>query len=132
MASFSFPNGKLLFGHNSCANKTFCSKRKVFGPTAISFKSRAMGIIGFMNSGTTVATAVTGTSSSSATAPLEIEVREIKEKSKKWLWKGQYSINYFVSHPHDEEKNSGSHTNPPVLLVHGFGASIPHWRRFVF
>ncbi|KAF3435101.1 hypothetical protein FNV43_RR22188 [Rhamnella rubrinervis] len=130
MASFSLPNRNLLFGHSSCGSKTFCSKRKVFGPTTIPFKSRAMGTTGFINSGTTVAAAVTGTSSSSATAPpLEIEVREIKEKSKKWLWKGQYSINYFVYHPDDEDKNSGSDTNPPVLLVHGFGASIPHWRR---
>ncbi|OMP06144.1 Alpha/beta hydrolase-1 [Corchorus olitorius] len=47
---------------------------------------------------------------------------EIKEKCNKWLWKGQYSINYFVS-------SSNVESNPPLLLVHGFGASIPHWRR---
>ncbi|XP_062151347.1 pheophytinase, chloroplastic isoform X2 [Alnus glutinosa] len=50
----------------------------------------------------------------------KLEVAEIKEKCEKWQWKGQYSINYFVSH---------SNSNPPLLLVHGFGASIPHWRR---
>lgn len=49
-------------------------------------------------------------------------VSEIKEKCSKWQWKGQYSINYFVS-------SSNAKTNPPLLLVHGFGASIPHWRR---
>lgn len=53
----------------------------------------------------------------------KLEVAEIKEKCEKWQWKGQYSINYFVSH---------SNSNPPLLLVHGFGASIPHWRRLVF
>ena len=49
-------------------------------------------------------------------------VSEIKEKCGKWQWKGQYSINYFVS-------SSNAESNPPLLLVHGFGASIPHWRR---
>ena len=49
-------------------------------------------------------------------------VSEIKEKCSKWQWKGQYSINYFVS-------SSNAESNPPLLLVHGFGASIPHWRR---
>ncbi|MBA0602268.1 pheophytinase, chloroplastic [Gossypium raimondii] len=48
-------------------------------------------------------------------------VSQIKEQCSKWQWKGRYSINYFVS--------SSSSTNPPLLLVHGFGASIPHWRR---
>ncbi|XP_057986124.1 pheophytinase, chloroplastic isoform X2 [Hevea brasiliensis] len=49
-----------------------------------------------------------------------IEVREIRDKCRKWAWKGQYSINFFVS---------DSESRPPLLLVHGFGASIPHWRR---
>nr|VDC98733.1 unnamed protein product [Brassica rapa] len=54
-----------------------------------------------------------------------VELAEIGEKSKKWKWKGEYSINYFVkSSP--EEVTPASQT---VLLVHGFGASIPHWRR---
>ncbi|PKU60863.1 pheophytinase, chloroplastic isoform X1 [Dendrobium catenatum] len=34
-----------------------------------------------------------------------------------WRWKG-YSVNFFVKG-----------TGPPLLLVHGFGASIAHWRR---
>lgn len=50
------------------------------------------------------------------------EVENIKQKYLKWQWKGQYSINYFVSSDSDS-------TQPPLLLVHGFGASIPHWRR---
>ncbi|KAJ6422294.1 hypothetical protein OIU84_027281 [Salix udensis] len=43
----------------------------------------------------------------------------------KWMWKGQFSINYFVSCNSDSQSSPG----PPLLLVHGFGASIPHWRR---
>uniref|UniRef100_A0A2P2KXX5 Uncharacterized protein MANES_16G046800 n=1 Tax=Rhizophora mucronata TaxID=61149 RepID=A0A2P2KXX5_RHIMU len=52
---------------------------------------------------------------------------ELRESCKKWLWKGQYSINYFVS-----SSTTGAslpNPNPPLLLVHGFGASILHWRR---
>lgn len=57
-----------------------------------------------------------------------VELAEIGEMSKKWKWKGEYSINYFVkSSP--EEVTPASQT---VLLVHGFGASIPHWRRYQF
>ncbi|KAM7279631.1 hypothetical protein ACFE04_006765 [Oxalis oulophora] len=56
-----------------------------------------------------------------------LELSEIKEKSNKWLWKGQYSINYFVTHSQNQNQNQNQ--NPPLLLVHGFGASIPHWRR---
>ncbi|XP_026454211.1 uncharacterized protein LOC113355545 [Papaver somniferum] len=56
-----------------------------------------------------------------------LEISEIKENSKKWKWRGKYSINYFVI------QSSSSATNdsmkPPLLLIHGFGASIPHWRR---
>ncbi|MED6200916.1 hypothetical protein PIB30_089992 [Stylosanthes scabra] len=51
------------------------------------------------------------------------EVEMIKSKCLKWQWKGQYSINYFASSSDDDEGY------PPLLLVHGFGASIPHWRR---
>lgn len=34
--------------------------------------------------------------------------------------KGKYKINYFVD---------GAEESAPVLLVHGFGASIGHWRK---
>ncbi|ESR55174.1 hypothetical protein CICLE_v10021643mg [Citrus x clementina] len=37
-----------------------------------------------------------------------------------WKWKGQYSINYLVSSTPNSHPDS-----PPLLLVHGFGASIP-------
>ncbi|CAL5436712.1 unnamed protein product [Camellia sinensis] len=51
---------------------------------------------------------------------LSLEVREIKERYKKWQWRG-HTINYLV-HCTDEDR-------PPLLLVHGFGASVAHWRR---
>lgn len=73
----------------------------------------------------------TNTSTTGAAADdvvLELELGEIKDKYIKWNWKGQYAINYVVSHPdHHEDANVNA---PPILLVHGFGASIPHWRRF--
>lgn len=138
MASLSFSNGglvnfqqpkqrekgRLLSSHGFFV-KTFCSERKALLSISMPLKSRAMGIISGVNSSAVATCAVTGPSSSSAIEAIEMEVSEIKEKSKRWVWKGQYSINYFVSqHPRD-----GS--NPPLLLVHGFGASIPHWRRLV-
>ncbi|KAK1301101.1 hypothetical protein QJS10_CPB13g01052 [Acorus calamus] len=42
----------------------------------------------------------------------------IKERCKSWMWRG-YRINYLAV------EGEGR----PVLLVHGFGASIGHWRR---
>ncbi|KAL8134696.1 uncharacterized protein LOC141713041 [Apium graveolens] len=53
-----------------------------------------------------------------------IQVTDIKKSSVKWEWKG-HSVNYFVYKNPQESLNSSP---PPVLLVHGFGASIPHWR----
>ncbi|KAJ6858909.1 hypothetical protein NC652_041263 [Populus alba x Populus x berolinensis] len=70
-------------------------------------------------------TATTGSTSSSSCGGKVLEIKEIRERCKKWLWKGQFSINYFVSCNSDSQSNPG----PPLLLVHGFGASIPHWRR---
>ncbi|CAI9755959.1 unnamed protein product [Fraxinus pennsylvanica] len=54
---------------------------------------------------------------------LPLDVSEINEKCKKWVWKGN-TINYFV---YPEGNNDSS--NPPLLLIHGFGASVAHWRR---
>ncbi|XP_010063750.2 pheophytinase, chloroplastic [Eucalyptus grandis] len=56
-----------------------------------------------------------------------LEASEIKGRCRKWQWQGQYSINYFVSDSDPSASPAGS--KPPLLLVHGFGASIPHWRR---
>ncbi|GMN58367.1 hypothetical protein TIFTF001_027466 [Ficus carica] len=91
----NFPN----FNHNNNNNG------KPFFPHSLTITSKSSG------------------SSTAETAGLSVSPREIKEKCKKWVWKGQFSINYFVS-------DSGAlNSNPPLLLVHGFGASIPHWRR---
>uniref|UniRef100_A0A6N2N245 AB hydrolase-1 domain-containing protein n=1 Tax=Salix viminalis TaxID=40686 RepID=A0A6N2N245_SALVM len=71
------------------------------------------------------ATATTGSPSSSSCGGKVLEIKEIEERCRKWIWKGKFSINYFVSCNSDSQSSPG----PPLLLVHGFGASIPHWRR---
>nr|XP_023883571.1 pheophytinase, chloroplastic-like [Quercus suber]POE71469.1 putative hydrolase yugf [Quercus suber] len=77
------------------------------------------------SSNTTSATTTTTTATATSGGGV-LEVKELKERCKKWEWKGQYSIAYFVS----QSSNSNNNDNkPPLLLVHGFGASIPHWRR---
>ncbi|XP_057973470.1 pheophytinase, chloroplastic isoform X2 [Malania oleifera] len=59
------------------------------------------------------------------TTCLSLGVREIRERyCKKWEWKG-HGINYLVLTAAQRQSPSP----PPLLLVHGFGASIPHWRR---
>ncbi|XP_057542471.1 uncharacterized protein LOC130820934 isoform X1 [Amaranthus tricolor] len=75
-----------------------------------------------------VSSSITSTTTSTSTPPSGkvLEVSEIKEKSRKWLWRDRYSINYLVQPP---LSGSGDVRRPPLLLVHGFGASIPHWRR---
>lgn len=56
-----------------------------------------------------------------------LEVDEIKGICSKWVWKG-YTINYLKY----EGQNGGDKASPPpVLLVHGFGASVAHWRRYL-
>lgn len=77
------------------------------------------------SSTTTAAKATRTTGAAADGVVLELELGEIKDKYIKWNWKGQYAINYVVSHP-DEDANINA---PPILLVHGFGASVPHWRR---
>lgn len=57
-----------------------------------------------------------------------LEVSEIDGKCKKWGWRG-YAINYFV-YP-EISGEAADNVKPPLLLVHGFGASIAHWRRCV-
>ncbi|XP_076924869.1 pheophytinase, chloroplastic-like [Bidens hawaiensis] len=49
-----------------------------------------------------------------------LEVNTIKEICSKWEWRG-YNINYL--------KFQGQNGHPPLLLVHGFGASVAHWQR---
>ncbi|KAE9454961.1 hypothetical protein C3L33_13140, partial [Rhododendron williamsianum] len=69
---------------------------------------------------------------SSSSLGLSLEIREIDERCKKWQWRG-YTISYLSVHGRREQVlNPDSNSNsdyPPLLLVHGFGASIAHWRR---
>ncbi|KAF4376394.1 hypothetical protein G4B88_000082 [Cannabis sativa] len=99
--------------------------KKVFFPTNTSLVS--------LNNNTSISVVAKLSSSAAAEAaavpPLELGVGEIKNKCKKWLWKGQFSINYLVEGEENQESKLESKSNPPLLLVHGFGASIPHWRR---
>lgn len=64
----------------------------------------------------------------SSAGAVELGFREIQEKCSQWQWKG-HTVTYLVVHPPQPQPRS---TNPPLLLVHGFGASIAHWRRFSF
>lgn len=71
--------------------------------------------------------AISPNASSSVSAPTSdtrIQVADIKRSSVKWEWKG-HSVNYFV---YKKSRGSSNSNSSPVLLVHGFGASIPHWR----
>lgn len=61
----------------------------------------------------------------SSAGAMELKFQEIREKCSKWQWK-DHIISYLVVHP-----PRASSSNPPLLLVHGFGASIAQWRRFL-
>lgn len=45
-------------------------------------------------------------------------LQAIYDQCQTWRWKGQYNTNYVKVG-----------TGPPIVLVHGFGASIGHWRK---
>lgn len=79
------------------------------------------------SSGSTTSSSTIGSSSSSL--GLSLEIREINEMCKKWEWRG-HNINYLSVHTGSSEQILNPDSNkPPLLLVHGFGASIAHWRR---
>lgn len=61
---------------------------------------------------------------------LKVDVQELKQSYRKWNWKGIYDINYvvFPAAAVDQSSSSAGHN---LVLVHGFGASIPHWRWFL-
>ncbi|XP_031743677.1 pheophytinase, chloroplastic isoform X2 [Cucumis sativus] len=84
--------------------------------------------VGLSKNPSTKAAVITATSSAASVCiGPALEVQEIRERSNKWQW-NQYSINYFVS-DYQLQQQPQSRSSPVVLLVHGFGASIPHWRR---
>ncbi|KAG7037192.1 yugF [Cucurbita argyrosperma subsp. argyrosperma] len=91
--------------------------------------NRAGRFFGLSKNPSVSAAVISATSSASVGVGAALEVQEIRERSNKWQW-NQYSINYFVSHYQPSQQEHQSSVDPPVvLLVHGFGASIPHWRR---
>ncbi|KAK3135543.1 hypothetical protein QOZ80_5BG0420180 [Eleusine coracana subsp. coracana] len=70
----------------------------------------------------TRATGGAGAGASSAAAPAAtstpaLSLEELRGGCTSWTWRGM-RVNYLV-------RGQG----PPVLLVHGFGASVAHWRR---
>ncbi|KAG8085600.1 hypothetical protein GUJ93_ZPchr0010g8720 [Zizania palustris] len=58
-----------------------------------------------------------GGSGSSETLPYVYSLEELYRSCTTWTWRGM-RVNYLV-------RGEG----PPMLLVHGFGASVGHWRR---
>lgn len=65
----------------------------------------------------------TSATDSKVEEPLPLEVNEIKTMCKTWVWRS-YNINYLSYQGH-----SNNTSRPSLLLVHGFGASVAHWRR---
>lgn len=60
---------------------------------------------------------------------------DIKANCKTWSWRG-HKINYLVygaagGGGDDDITTSNPRRLLPLLLVHGFGASIAHWRRYL-
>lgn len=97
----------------------------------IRHRNWAQRFVGPNKNASTKAAVITAMSSASVCIGPALEVQEIRERSNKWQW-NQYSINYFVSHYQPSQQQPQSSSSPPVvLLVHGFGASIPHWRRSI-
>lgn len=75
---------------------------------------------------------VTVTCLSSSVAPISVSLpaSEIKAMCKTWLWRGQ-TINYLM-YPTEIHGNVSNPPSDPLLLVHGFGASVAHWRRYLY
>lgn len=94
-----------------------CSSQNLFKFSSCSKFKNPISVINCANA----STASVSTEKKEELLPLDVS--EINEKCKKWVWKG-YTINYFV---YPEGNNDSS--NPPLLLIHGFGASVAHWRR---
>ncbi|KAL4184213.1 hypothetical protein AMTRI_Chr11g102220 [Amborella trichopoda] len=85
--------------------------------------------ISFSTSSPFVASAASGSSSSlddkpklrkPPSPPHSITLRSIYESCCTWQWRGCYTINF---------SKIGNGNGAPLLLVHGFGASVGHWRR---
>lgn len=77
-------------------------------------------------------TTVSAAASSSVVADVDADavdlskgLKELYKGCKSWKWNG-YDINFIVR---TSDLNPDS---PPLLLVHGFGASVGHWRRYAY
>lgn len=101
-----------------------CSSRNWAKFSSRVILNKPIAIVGCANA-SAASTAVVPTGKEECLPPLEVS--EIDGKCKKWVWKG-YSINYFV---YPQGNGDTATVNPPLLLVHGFGASIAHWRRYL-
>ncbi|KAL6619222.1 hypothetical protein ACP70R_034361 [Stipagrostis hirtigluma subsp. patula] len=67
-------------------------------------------------SGGGASTSTTGSTAAPA-ATLSLSLEEVRQSCTTWTWRGM-RVNYLA-------RGQG----PPLLLVHGFGASVAHWRR---
>jgi pimeloyl-ACP methyl ester carboxylesterase len=54
-----------------------------------------------------------------------MQVTDSPQLASHWYWRG-HSIYYVKT---DQTAHSASATRPPLLLIHGFGASTDHWRK---
>lgn len=74
---------------------------------------------------TTVSAAVSSSTAADADAEavdISNGLKELYDGCKTWKWNG-YNINFIV------QTSDSNPDSPPLLLVHGFGASVGHWRR---
>eukprot|EP01039_Chlorochromonas_danica_P006465 gene6463-7129_t len=89
-------------------------------------KGRRFGIIlpliGGRSQRTSLALSSLSTETDTVSATQALAPSFTNGSNKTWLWRGKHRINYIHA---DSGKVS---TKPPVLLIHGFGASAYHWR----
>jgi pimeloyl-ACP methyl ester carboxylesterase len=45
-----------------------------------------------------------------------------------WVWRGWQTRYSYLRAKHRADFSLGSKTTPPIIFIHGFGASIEHWR----
>ncbi|MDX2256211.1 MAG: alpha/beta fold hydrolase [Pseudanabaenaceae cyanobacterium bins.39] len=67
---------------------------------------------------------------SSKTDTPEVNIKNYKFADRFWVWKG-YEIGYCVEDSAENLANTQDNKQvaPAILLIHGFGASVGHWRK---
>lgn len=121
--SIATNHGPTLFHSLPPASATSCSLRKQLRPAIDRFDSYRY------NSDKRSFVTVRCLSSSVAPISVSLPASEIKAMCKTWLWRG-HTIKYLIYPP----LIPGNVSNPPsdpLLLIHGFGASVAHWRRYL-